>query len=145
MTTPVTPDASTASSSASRLRTRALGVVGAVLAAVVVWIVAVQLLDVDLKATTDQAAGPQPVGLPAVIVITLVVSLLGWALLALLEWRTARARTIWTWVAVAVLVLSLAGPLTSGEGTASIVTLVVAHLSVAAVLVPVLRSTSPTR
>src|SRR5580700_7901259 len=83
-------------------RTRALGVGGAVLAAVAVWVVAVPLLGVNLLVRLGSGAA-ETVGVDYVIGATLIASLAGWALLALLERRTSRARSIWTVVAIVVL------------------------------------------
>jgi hypothetical protein len=66
-------------------------------------------------------------------------SLAGWGLLALLEKRTTRARTIWTGVAILVLVASLSLPLAAGTTTSTKVALSVMHLAVAAVLISALR------
>jgi hypothetical protein len=76
---------------------------------------------------------------------SLIASLLGWALLALLERRTDLARAIWTGVALVVVLLSLGAPLTGGITTAAAVTLTLMHLAVAAVLITVLPLSSPTR
>ncbi len=71
--------------------------------------------------------------------VALTASLLGWALLAVLERRTTRAQMAWTWTAVTVLLVSLAGPLTAEASVPAKTTLVVMHLAVAAVLIPTLR------
>ncbi|WP_232660827.1 DUF6069 family protein [Pseudonocardia sp. TRM90224] len=127
---------SAAADPATRLRNRVLAVAGATVAAVVVWGIAV-LVGVDPQVT--MAGAPMQIGVVAVILNALVPSLLGWALLAILERRTQRARTIWTAVALVVTLLSLAGPLTSAADPGSMTTLIVLHLVVAAVLVPALR------
>lgn len=127
-----------------RIRARALGVAGAVLAALAVWTAAVPLLGVDLLVRPG-GGRPQTVGPDSVVMASLIASLLGWALLALLEHRTARARTIWTAVALVVVLLSLGAPLTGGVTTAAAVTLTLMHLAVAAVLITVLPLSSPTR
>jgi hypothetical protein len=126
-------------------RIRGLGVAGAVLAPAAVWTIGVPLLGVDLRAVIEPGSPAQAIGLAMVIPVALVVSLLGWALLALLERRTPRARTIWTAIAVAVLVLSMAGPLVGGATTAATLTLIAAHVALAAVLIPALYRSSPTR
>jgi hypothetical protein len=70
-------------------------------------------------------------------------ALAAWALLALLERLTARARTIWTIVAVVVLVASLGTPLLgSGVTAANRAVLELLHLAVGAVLIPALRRTA---
>jgi Family of unknown function (DUF6069) len=75
---------------------------------------------------------------------SLVAALAGWALLALLERFTARARTIWTAIALLVALLSLAGPLSILATTeANVLALALMHVVVAAVLIPILAGTSP--
>jgi hypothetical protein len=121
----------------SRARTRALGVGGAVLATGLVWLVA-RLLDIELR--VDPSNGdPMEVNLGLVIGFTLAVSLLGWAALALLERLTGRARTIWTVLAVVVLLLSFAAPLSANAETSTKVMLSLMHVAVGAVLIPALR------
>jgi hypothetical protein len=66
----------------------------------------------------------------------LVAGLAAWGLLALLERTVARPGRVWAAIALAVLVLSLGGPLGSaGDGT-SMAILTGMHLVVAAVLIP---------
>lgn len=107
-----------------------------VLAALAVWVVAVPLIGVDLVVP---AAG-STVGPLAVAVTSLLAALLGWALLAVLERRTSRARRTWTITASVIALLSLAAPLTSGASPAVTATLVAMHVAVAAVLIPTLPS-----
>jgi hypothetical protein len=125
-------------------RTRALGVVGAVLAAAAVWTVAVPLLGGHLLIRFGSGAA-QNVGLDYVIGATVVTSLLGWAALALLERRTGRARQVWTALAVAVVLVSLTLPLIAGTTVATRVALAFMHVAVAAVLIPTLRGGAPRR
>lgn len=122
---------------------RAAAVAGAVVAPVLIWVVAT-LLGVDI-AVYQGTPTPVPVGLVAVAGASLLVSLVGWGLLALLERRVARAARWWTVVALVVLVLSLAAPLTSGVDLTVGIVLALMHVAVAAVLVPVLRLTSTRR
>nr|WP_245651549.1 DUF6069 family protein [Streptosporangium amethystogenes] len=78
-----------------------------------------------------------------VIGFTLVLALLGWGALAVLEQYIRRARTIWTVIAIAVLMLSFV-PILGVEatsGTKSMLSLM--HLAVAAVLIPRLRRSAP--
>ena len=121
---------------------RALVVVGAVAAPLGVWLVAVPLLGVDLQVRPNGGAA-QTVGAGAVAAAGLTAALLGRALLALLERRTTRARTVWTAVAVTVLLLSLAGPVTGARTASAAAVLLALHLAVAAVLIVGLRRTSP--
>jgi hypothetical protein len=142
MTTTASPGRVTASPH-HQLRSRAIAVTTAVLAALVVWGVAVPVLGVDLAVrTTPGGSSTQTIGAASVLTVSLLASLLGWGLLALLERRTQRGGTFWTIIASIVLLLSLAGPLTSAVTTAAAVVLVLLHLSVAAVLISTLRRTA---
>ena len=85
---------------------------------------------------------------PVLVAVTsLAASLAGWALLAVLERFTARARTIWTATALVFALLSLAGPLSALPSTSAADALALAfmHVAVAVVLVPILAGTSPRR
>jgi hypothetical protein len=121
-------------------RNRILGVAGATLAAVAVWAIEVPLLGIRLQAQFGNAA-PQSIGIALVVVSALAGSLGGWGLLALLERRfaQARARTIWTGIAIAVLLVSFSAPISAGTTTTTKVALAMMHLAVAAVLIPSLR------
>lgn len=125
-------------------RTRALGVGGAIVAAVAVWVIAVPLLGVHLLIRFGSGA-PQTIGIGYVVGATLIASLVGWGLLAILERRTPRARSIWTVAALVVLLVSLSLPLTAGVSGTTKVVLALMHVAAAAVLIPVLRSGSAPR
>ncbi|HEY4850557.1 MAG TPA: DUF6069 family protein [Streptosporangiaceae bacterium] len=116
---------------------RALAVLGGVTAALAVWAAAVPLAGTEL--TVRMNGTSQPVGPGAVVAMSLLAGLAGWALLAVLERFGRRSRRTWTVIAVAVLVLSLAGPLGSGVNAASALVLAGMHLAVGAVLVTTLR------
>jgi hypothetical protein len=116
-------------------RARALSVAAATLAALAVWVVAVPLLGTHLIVRFGNSA-PQTVGIELVLGSSLVASLFGWGLLAVLERRTLRARTIWVGVAIVVLLLSLSLPLTAGITMPTRTALALMHLAVAAVLIP---------
>jgi hypothetical protein len=127
----------TTTTSSSFRPARAAAVAAAVLAALAVWALAVPVLGVDLAAAP--VGGPvQQVGPLAVAAGPLLSGLAGWALLAVLERRTARPRRNWTATALVVLVLSLATPLLGGAGPAATVALVAMHLVVGAVLIALL-------
>jgi len=126
------------SASAHVRRNRILGVAGATVAAVAVWSIEVPLLGIGLQTQYGNAA-PQGVGIASVVVSSLAASLAGWGLLAILERRFARARVIWTAIAIAVLLASLSVPLSAGATTTAKVSLAMMHLAVAAVLIPTLR------
>jgi hypothetical protein len=124
---------------ATRLaRTRALSIGGAVIAAVAVWVIAVPLLGLHLVVRFGDGA-PETVGVDFVVGASLIASLVGWGLLAMLERRTSRARTIWTAVAIAVLLVSLSLPLTAGTTASTKAVLAMMHVAAAAVLIPGLR------
>jgi Family of unknown function (DUF6069) len=123
---------------------RALGVGGAVVAAVAVWVVAVPLLGLHLIIRFGNGS-PQTIGVDFVIGASLIGSLLGWGLLALLETRTTRARRIWTVLAIAVLLVSLSLPLSAGVAASTKAALALMHVAIAAVLIPTLRGSSVTR
>lgn len=129
---------STASTIARPNWTRALGVVGAVIAAVAVWAIAVPLLGVQLLVRFGTGAS-ESVGISYVIGASVIGSLAGWGLLVLLERRTSRARAIWTAIAVVAVLMSLSLPLYAGVSTSTKITLAVMHAGVAAVLIPVMR------
>lgn len=93
--TTTTSQVQATSLSTRRAQVRAFGSAGAVLAALAVWILTVPLLDVDLL-VGPAGGSPQTVGAGTVVAASLIASLLGWALLALLERRTARATAVWT-------------------------------------------------
>lgn len=129
--------------SGTRQRRRGAAVTAAVLTPLLVWSIAVPLLGVDLAVRPGSDADPARTVGPAVIAaVSLLAALLGWALLAVLEARTHRARPVWLAAAGVVLLLSLAGPLTSAVNTSAALTLVVMHVGVAAVLIPLLAATS---
>jgi predicted permease len=107
-------------------------------------VVAVPLLGLHLVIRFGSGA-PQTIAVGFVVGATLIASLAAWGLLALLERRTARARSIWTLVAVAVLIVSLALPLSAGTTTTSKIVLALMHVAVAAVLIPGLRAGSSSR
>ena len=126
---------------APRAARRALVVATAVGAALGVWVLAVPLLGGEVQVRSG--SGEQAIGPGAVVVASLVAGGMGWALLALLEKKTDRARSLWTAVAAAVLALSLTGPLTSATTAGAAATLAALHVTAAAVLIPGLRRTSP--
>src|SRR5207237_3197523 len=78
---------------ANVLRSRALGVLGATLAAVAVWAVAVPVLGVHL-ATRFGNADAQNIGIGLVVIASLIGSSAGLGLLVALEKISSRAITI---------------------------------------------------
>jgi hypothetical protein len=140
---PVPVPAATLAGMTNVRTTRVLTVTVAATAALVLWAVAALLPGVDL--TVRVGGRVQPVGPVAVAASGLVAGLLAWALLAVLERLLTRPGRTWTVLAVVALVLSLAGPLGSGVGTANRLVLAAMHLAVAAVLIPGLRRTTRIR
>jgi hypothetical protein len=126
-------------------RRRFVGVAGAVLVAALIWIITVPLAGHHLRIGDGSSSSTQTVDLPAVIVVSLGVSLLAWGLLALLERFTRRARLIWVVVASLVLLASLV-PLTAPSlDGATRVALGLMHLSVGAILLTTYVSSSSPR
>lgn len=132
----------------ARIRSRLIAVAAAVVAAVAIWVIAVPVFGLELVAPPgpDETA-PQAVPFGAVVMASLVASLAGWALLAVLERFLSRARTVWTVVASIVMVLSLAGPLLGDAGVpvACRITLALMHVAVGAVLITQLPKSSAAR
>jgi len=129
--------ASTHSELRARPSARAIGILTATAAPLIVWVVAVPLMGTRLDVDFGQGQPRQTVTATNILVVALAVSLLAWALLAMLEQvRTsaASARRLWSIIASAVLVLSLAGPLASAVGVGAKLTLLAMHVVVAAAL-----------
>jgi hypothetical protein len=123
-----------------RRRTRALAVVAAAGASFTVWAIAHPLAGADL--IVDTGSGRTTVTPAAVVLVTIVVGLAAWGLLAVLERFTRRAATVWTWIAGAVLLISLLGPFGSAVGAGTTATLVAMHLATGAVLIPLMARSS---
>ncbi|MFE2292538.1 DUF6069 family protein [Streptomyces sp. NPDC059452] len=113
-------------------RRRTVTVLVAVLAPALVWLVTDPLLGHRLRITDPEAGETLDIGLLPVVVIALLISLLGWGLLAVLERFTRRPRLLWTVAACAVLLLSFL-PLTgSGMSGGTRTSLALMHVAVAA-------------
>jgi Family of unknown function (DUF6069) len=134
-------------SPAERRRARLLGIVAAVLVAAAVWVLAELAFGSRLQAPAGTAA-PEPVDIGPlnVALASVLLSLVGWAVLAGLERLTRRARRLWLVVALVGLAASLSTPLSgTGVSTANRMVLVLMHLAVGAVVISVLYRTSPGR
>ena len=129
---------------AARWRSRALAVAIAIVAALVVWLIAHPLLGVDFTISMAGSTQTMEIGWGSVLLVSLVTSLAGWGLLAVLERLTPRARIVWTVIASVMLPLSFAGPLfaASDASSGAKISLVLMHVVVAAVLIPLLSRTS---
>ncbi|MEV4702092.1 DUF6069 family protein [Actinoplanes sp. NPDC049316] len=130
-----------------RRRARLFAVAGAVLAALLIWIIAVPVAGVDLQATTGPGSTElEPVPVVAVIAMSLLAPLAGWGLLALLERFSARGRTIWTVIACVVLLVSYGGPLLgAGIPGSSRLTLALMHTAVGLIVIPAFARSSHRR
>src|SRR5882762_4547411 len=115
-------------------------VLGATAAAVAIWLVAT-LAGADLTVSFGSGQPIQKITVVNVVVAALVGSLAGWGLLALLRRFTAKARAVWTVIAIVFALLSLAGPLSAIASAGTKVSLVAMHLAVATVLIVILRRT----
>jgi hypothetical protein len=123
-----------------RRRTRALAIVAAAGATFTVWTIAHPVARADLVVETG--SGPTTVKPAAVVVMTVVAGLAAWGLLALVERFTRRAAAVWSWVACAVLLISLLGPIGSAVGAGATAALVAMHLVTGAVLIPIMARSS---
>ncbi len=125
-------------------RQRLTAVAAAAGAAMMTWILIEPLAGFDLRAPVfDGSAKSIDIGPGLVIINSAVPTLVGWGLLAMLERWTSRPRSIWTTVAMAGLMISLAGPML-GEGVSLTNRwfLELLHMVVAAVYIPLMRRTA---
>lgn len=127
-----------------RRRTRTVAVVAAVAATAALWLIGEPLLGYDFIVRSPGQPAID-LGLGEIVFVTLIPSLAAWTLLAALERFTERARTIWSIIAIAVLLASFM-PFTQVEvSTGSAVFLALMHIAVGAVLIPVLGISSTKR
>lgn len=125
----------------SMTRRRLLAVGGGTVAPAVVWFVA-GATGVDFSVSMP-GQPTMVIGLGLVAAAALLAGLAAWGLLLLLSQFFARARAIWTALALVALLVSF-GPVASVETTVSArLTLSLMHLAVAAALIPGLRGTTP--
>jgi hypothetical protein len=123
---------------ASRTAARAAVVAAAAAAAIVVYAVAVPLLGLDVRVPASPgSADTVKLAWEPVIVTAVAAALAGWALLAVLERLTRRARAIWTAVAVAVYLVTL--PYLPSFSATDRVVLALIHTALAGVLIVGLR------
>jgi hypothetical protein len=122
-------------------KARALTVAAGVVAATAVWIVADPLAGVALD--VKSGGKTQHVALPVAILVSLLAGLAAWGVSALLHGKSRAPRRTWLITGVVVLLVSFTGPLGSGIGTGTKVSLLCEHLAVAAVLIPGMARTLP--
>ncbi|GAA4208277.1 DUF6069 family protein [Actinocatenispora rupis] len=108
---------------------RLLAVLGAALTATLLWVLAVPVAGVTL--TVHSGGSTLTVGPAAVVVVPLLAGLAALGLRVLLE----RHRVAWLVAALAVLAVSLLGPL-GATSTGAAAVLAAMHLATAAVLLP---------
>lgn len=109
---------------------RAMAILGAVIATLVIYLVTTYVGQVDLTVND----GETKVGAAEVVFATLVAGLVAWGLLALLERSTDRAWPIFRAIAIAVLVLSMLGTLGADEALGK-TALSVMHVFAAVIIV----------
>ncbi|PWH06384.1 hypothetical protein DEO23_05260 [Brachybacterium endophyticum] len=109
-----------------------LSIVIALVAALLVWVLATPIAGLDLH------AGSFSVDPGAIIPAILMLGVLAWALRLALGFASRGAK-IWTIIAVAVMVLSLLGPIVLGASGGALVALLAMHLLVGGVLILGLR------
>lgn len=131
MTTPTHPTTNTADSQArSRRQGRALVSLAATGGAAATWL-AGRLFDAELILDADG----QRLDVATVAVATFIAALAGWAGLALLErFAAARARLVWTIIALVIVALSFV-PVFGVEVTAGTFAVLIAWHIVAAVII----------
>jgi hypothetical protein len=112
-------------------------------ATLAVWLFG-HLASVDL-AVQSGAANVEHVGPASVAFASLIAGLAAWGLRAALERIASRPRVAFSRIALAALVVSLAGPIGLGVTAAAAVTLACMHLSAAAVLIPAMARSTASR
>jgi hypothetical protein len=129
------------------LRRRLLAVISTVAAVALIWSLVTLAAGFDLRAPAmDGRSSAAPIGLGPVVAVSTLAALAGWALLAVFERRTRRARTWWLVAALVALAISLTGPM-SGTGVtgADRSLLMLLHAVVAVVLIPLMYRSSTGR
>ena|SRR5215468_4124255 len=128
--------------SRSRRRIRAFGVLATVVGALVVWTIEGPILGARME--VPQNGTVEHITWDRVLFVSTLVSLLGWGLLTVLERVAARyARAIWTVPAVLLLLVSFYKPFFNpGVTLGTRVGLSIIHITVAAILMTVMRQTA---
>ncbi len=108
------------------------------------WAVVTQVAGVHLGVQFP-SSGPTTVALGPTIGAAATITVLGWAVLALLETTASRPRRTWVAVAVAVLFVSLGVPVAFATTASAAVGLAAIHVAVAAVAITGLARTATAR
>lgn len=140
LTTEVTRGRTGTGASGTRtIERRSLVVAAAAVAAMLTWLVADPILGINLEVLqTPGGDTTAPVSAGSIVSTAIIAGLLAWGLLAVLERMTSRGVTVWRWVAGAVALVSLLGPLTLAHTTGGTVVLTLLHVLVAGILVTAL-------
>lgn len=105
--------------------------IAATAGAVVIYLVA-DALGASMEASQPGSDGPEVVPLGLVIGQSLLLPIIGAGLAWLLARRTAKARTIYMWAAMALFVLTSLSALVNGDTAGTIVALLLIHVAVLA-------------
>jgi hypothetical protein len=124
---------------------RSTAVPAAALAVVAVWLLADKAAGIDIHQPAFGSAAAQPLSVAFATLVAALAAVLGWALLALLERRSPRAARLWFRIAVATMLVSLAGPLAGhGISAGNRLALFCMHLAAATIIIALLyRTTTP--
>ena len=122
---------------------RAVVVVASIAAPVVLWFVAVKMLDVDLTVPSGDDGGTSPVGLGDVALAATAASLVLWIALTLLEQVTSLAMDVWSVSAIALILLTLGAGGMEGMRDDDLDALVAMHLAHTLTLVVGFRRATP--
>jgi hypothetical protein len=125
----------------SKVWLRASGVVGALIATSMWWLMA-QALNVSLTVNLHNGRPPQRFGILFLLGFALGFSILGWLVLAVLDRHTRRSVAIWTTMAIGLLVLSFVPIAIAGASSGTKLILSCIHLSVATALLTSMRRSS---
>ena len=131
-----------------RVVIRALGVIEAVIAALVVYM-ATRALNVEPLVPETLAPPGEAVLVPLTVsdvaLFVVIVGLAAWALAGILELMTRFGTTIWGLIATAVFLASLAGVILYEDTQPTRVSMLVTSVAVAVILIPTFIATSPHR
>lgn len=120
-------------------RARLITVIVAVIAALAVWVISGPMAGIGLDVRSGDSQ--QHVGPVAVVIVSALAGLAAWALAAVVERGSSRPRLLWTAIAIILLALSTAGPLTYGVGGATQGALLTMHYLVGGALIAGFRQT----
>lgn len=122
---------------------RAGAALGAAVAGLAAWALLTGPLGLELTARIG--ADVSGVGPAAIAVSALIAGLGGWGVAQIIERLAAQPRRRWRHFAVVVAVVSLGGPLTSAEGTESVIGLGLLHVVTALTVIPTVAATLPAK